>query len=190
MIFSLTKKQYARIILSAISITLCSAALWFMFIQNRSDIHIYSFDKKRDMPFILDLFKDNMYWLYEGPASEFSPEYILETQSSSKRPEHYHNLIIKTLYKKDEPVGFVAYYTLSFYSAKLLFLAVRKEFRGQKYGYLLLQAAVDDMKSRGIKKIRLITRTNNESSQNLYKKFGFYQTDIENGIVTFDYDIP
>lgn len=183
------KKNSTRIALTALTLVLSSVALWFTLRHNQSDIRLYPFEPQRDSQFIIDLMHANKYWLYEGPESGFSPERVLATRSSSSRPEHYNNLTIKTLYKKDVPIGFVAYYKLSFYIAKLLYLAVKDEYRGKGYGYILLQDAVNDMKHMGFKKVRLITRTNNQASQKLYKQFGFYQTDVEDGIVTFDYDI-
>lgn len=178
-----------RTIVSTVSMLVMIATVWFSAYKFQSDLQIMPFNKERDTAWMLKLFYDNKYWLYEGPESEFRPEYTLEHQSSSRKAEDDHNLTIKTLYLKKTPVGFVAYHKLSFYVGKILYLVVKHEFRGQKYGYLLLQYAVDDLKRDGVKKIQLITRTTNSSSQNLYTKFGFHQIDTEDGIVTFEYDL-
>jgi ribosomal protein S18 acetylase RimI-like enzyme len=179
----------SRVIMGMLALSLSASALWLVVSRTQSDVHIYNFDEQRDTPFMLDLLKENKYWLYEGPEYGFDPEQTLKKRSSSPGSHGKHNLTFKVLYQKDIPVGFVGYHTLSFYIGQILYLVVKPEFRGKKYGYMLLQDAVNDLKKRGVKKIRLVTRTNNASSQNLYKKFGFYQTGVDDGIVTFDYDV-
>ena len=52
-------------------------------------------------------------------------------------------------------------------------LYVKPEFRGRGIGKRLLEAAINEIKSRGIKTIRIDVISSNERAINLYRKFGF-----------------
>ena len=58
----------------------------------------------------------------------------------------------------------------------LLFIDVNPEFRGkeQRYAERLLRYAIDQMKMMGAASVELVTRTDNEPAQRLYKRVGFY----------------
>src|SRR6516225_3076325 len=147
---------------------------------------ILDFDEERDKPFILDIFKNDWYWLVSEYSTDFSPEYMLHYHASSKNPEHVGNLTIKTLYDNTNPIGFVAYYKKSFYDGFILFLAIRKEYKAKGYGKKLLQYAIDDLKSRFVNKIRLVTRVSNAAAIKLYTKSGFKETSRDgDGFVYF-----
>lgn len=149
--------------------------------------HIYSFDEDRDTPFILDIFKNDWHWLVSEYSTDFSPEYMLHYHASSKAPEHVGNLIIKVLYIGNDFVGFTAYHKEKFYQCKVLFLAVRSEFRSKGYGKLLLKHAIDDLCSQGCTKIWLVTRTTNYPAMKVYRDSGFVETSRDNGFVYFEY---
>ncbi|MBI2775258.1 GNAT family N-acetyltransferase [Candidatus Dependentiae bacterium] len=156
----------------------------------KTKIEVLDFDETRDKSFILDIFKNDWYWLVSEYSTDFSPEYMLHYRASSKSAENIGDLTIKVIYENGKPVGFTAYHKLSLYVGRIIFVAVDKNFRSKGYGYKLLQLAVDDLKSRGAQKIRLVTRTNNAPGIKLYTRFGFKETSRdEDGFLYFQYDV-
>ncbi len=168
------------------------ATIWYARYHTQvaaAPLTIMDFDTERDKSFILDIFKNDWYWLVSEHSTDFSPEYMLQNRASSKAPEHVGNLTIKVGYVDQEPVGFVAYYKKSFYDGFILFLALRSQFRSKGYAYQLLQHAINDLKSRFVTKIRLVTRTVNAPAIKLYTGIGFRETDRDDeGFVYFQYD--
>ncbi|OQA35947.1 MAG: TDP-fucosamine acetyltransferase [Candidatus Dependentiae bacterium ADurb.Bin331] len=168
---------------------ICSAGTvgYFYYVQRPQ---ILEFDEQRDTPFILDIFNNDWYWLVSEYSTEFSPQYMLHYRASSKAPENIGNLTIKTMYIKNEPVGFVAYYKKNFYEGYILFLALLKKFRSKGYAYQLLSQAIEDLKSRFVTKIRLVTRTINTPAIKLYTRAGFKETSRDDdGFVYFQYTV-
>lgn len=159
---------------------LCAAigtGLWLYntYSINKKYHNIYTYDADIDKPFILQLFKDNWYWLVSEHSLDFSPEYMLDNKASSKKPQHKGNLTIKTYRKDNKPLGFVAYYTKELLEGFILFVAVDEKERGHGYARELLQYAIDDLARRGCITISLITRTVNERGRKLYEGMGFKQ---------------
>lgn len=181
--------NFKKSLLAALSLTAFSIGLYYTIRKNASELTLYTFDEQRDTEFILDIFKNDWYWLVSEYSTDFSPEYMLANRASSRAPQHKGNLAIKTLYKKTEPLGFVAFYKKSFYKGLLLFLAVRQKHRGKGYAYYMLKDAIKEMKAMGLSVVRLVTRTNNESSQKLYTRFGFKEVEREDGFVYFEYKL-
>jgi ribosomal protein S18 acetylase RimI-like enzyme len=178
------------ILLSLCSILLIGGTIGAYFYYQQLP-RIVEFDEERDTPFILDIFKNDWYWLVSEYSTDFSPNYMLHYRASSKAPENLGNLTIKALYLKNQPVGFVAYYKKNFYEGMILFLALLKEFRSKGYAYKLLQDAMNDLKSRFVTKIRLVTRTVNYPAIKLYTRAGFKETSRDDdGFVYFQYDVP
>ena len=60
----------------------------------------------------------------------------------------------------------------SFYCA--IYLAIEKEFRGQKYSKLLMDRAIEHCKENNVKQLRLTVRNNNIPALNLYEQEGFH----------------
>jgi len=71
--------------------------------------------------------------------------------------------------------GVVGYVVVSYRDeeAKIMSIAVKKEFRRRGIGKILLRETIRRAKKRGIKRITLEVRTSNKIAQNLYKKMGF-----------------
>ncbi len=188
------KISLKKIMLSALVATPCLVAgLYFAYthlVSNHVVSGIVPFDKARDSAFILKMFKDptNWYWLIEE-SSRFSPELMIETQGYPQETTNRGNLFIDVVYDKAEPVGFTAYLKNSIYSGKILFLLVDEKFRGQGWGYRLLDHAVGQLKKMGSTRVELLTRLSNESAQRLYKRYGFKEMYRFNpGIVYFVYN--
>lgn len=162
---------------------------WYFHQVQRSSIVIHDFNDERDTQFILDIFKEDWWWLVSEYSKDFSPEYMLQYRASSKKPESKGNLTIKVAYDQHKPIGFVAYYKKEFYYGYILFLDVLASYRSKGIGYALLDYAVQDLKKRGVTKIGLVTRTSNIPARRLYKKYGFKEISDENGFVDFEYQV-
>ena len=146
---------------------------------------IQDFNEKRDTQEILDIFKEDRYWLVSSP--DYSPEHMLKTRSPNKDDARYFGkLTIKVLREADKFVGFVAYYMKNFFIGTVLFLDVKPEFRGKGYAQQLMRYAIDALKKQGASIITLVTRSENYSAQAVYKKMGFTKTHEEDGFVYFD----
>ncbi|MDP5276653.1 ribosomal protein S18-alanine N-acetyltransferase [Chengkuizengella axinellae] len=63
-------------------------------------------------------------------------------------------------------------------------IAVRKKYRGQKMGEMLLQKMIQMAVDLGMKKMTLEVRVSNHIAIHLYKKFGFYESGIRKGYYT------
>lgn len=145
--------------------------------QKTSHGPIQDYDPARDREFILNVFKNNYYWLVNDP--EFSPEYMLDNKASSKKPKDKGNLTIKTYVVDGKPVAFTAYYPKKLYEGFVLFLAVDAPHRGRGYARQLLAYDIDQLKKQGSAIIRLITRTDNTPARKLYDGMGFIGSETE-----------
>ena len=146
---------------------------------------IRDYDEARDMDEILQIFKDNWYWLVS--SENYSPEFMLKNHAPSKEDTRYYGkLIIKVLYECEKLVGFTAYYMKNFFMGTLLFIAIKPEFRSKGYAQQLMKHAIADLKKNGASIITLVTRTTNDSAQRLYKKLGFTVAYEDNGYVYFE----
>ncbi len=146
---------------------------------------IQDYNETRDTQEILDIFKQDKYWLLSSP--DYSAESMLKTRSPNKDDARYFGkLSIKVLREADKFVGFVAYYMKNFFIGTVLFLDVKPEFRGKGYAQQLMRYAIDALKKQGASIITLVTRSENHAAQAVYKKMGFVKTLEEDGYVYFD----
>jgi ribosomal protein S18 acetylase RimI-like enzyme len=135
--------------------------------------YIHSYDRSpKEKTFILNFFKKNWDWLIP-PGSDFSPEYMVATNSSSKEPADHGDTTIKVYLENKEPVGFVAYRKTKFYEGFVNFLGVEESKRRKGYARKLLQHAIDDLKKQGCTVVWLLTRVVNTKAQKLYESMGF-----------------
>lgn len=181
-------KKLIKITAILLALSFGAYALYYYFPQpsvvNTTD-KIQDFSEARDTQEILDIFKNDRYWLLSSP--DYSPEHMLKTQSPNKEDARYFGkLSIKVVREADKLVGFVAYYMKNFFIGTVLFLDVKPEFRGKGYAQQLMRYAIDDMKKQGASIITLVTRSENHSAQAVYRKMGFTQALEEGGFVYFD----
>lgn len=150
---------------------------------------ISDFDDKRDTQEIVKIFDRDMYWLVASPEY-FSVEFMLKYRAPIQELRYTGRLKIKVCRTQDRFVGFTAYYMETARQGVLLFLDVNPEFRGKHKGYAekLLRYALADLKTMGARQVKLVTRTDNQPSQGLYKRVGFYETSRNNGFVYLQYD--
>lgn len=180
----LTKKIVIGILLLGI---ICAGFGHYYYFQNNV-LKIVDFNALRDTPFILERFQHDWYWLTADDS--FSPQNMLESQSSSKKYPHNKDLFIKMAYKGNKPVGFVIYYQKRFYLGHIRFIDLDPEFRSQGWAAKLLDYAVKDLIKRGVTKITLLTRTNNYPAQKLYTRYGFKETRRDDNFVDYEYLVP
>lgn len=172
---------------SAAAAFIISVAGGIGYYQYCCKVGIYDLVEERDKPFIMDIFTKNWYWLVAEGSTEFSPEYMLHHQV--RTPSSTDHLYIKVLYQGQEPIGFTAYYKEMFYKGRILFVAVREEFRSQGYGRQLIDYAIDELKKMGATTITLVTRTTNYAAQKLYQNAGFTELTRDDRFVSFEYNV-
>jgi ribosomal protein S18 acetylase RimI-like enzyme len=146
---------------------------------------IVPFDLKRDMNNVVELFKDNWYWLIA--SKEYDVPFMLTERSPSKTEfQYYGKLILKVIREDTKFKGFLAYYPKNFYTGQILFVAIKKEFRGQGYAQKLVQCALNDLKAMGLHFAKLLTRVENFPAQAVYKKAGFHEVSRDKSFVYFE----
>ena len=181
-------KKIIKITAVILALSFGSFAIYYYFPQPQEAVapeQIQDFNESRDTQDILDIFKQDKYWLLSSP--DYSPEHMLSTKSPNKEDARYFGkLTIKVLRENDTFIGFVAYYMKNFFIGTVLFLDVKPEFRGKGYAQKLMRYAIDDLKKQGASIITLVTRTENHAAQAVYKKMGFTKTHEDDGYVYFD----
>jgi ribosomal protein S18 acetylase RimI-like enzyme len=137
------------------------------------------------MPAIKTIFDKDLYWL--SADEEYNPDFTFKYRTPHENPLYFGQLKVKVLRINNEFVGFTAYYLESKDMGRLLFVAVRPEFRGKRYGQQLIEYALNDMAHMGVKQVKLTTRPSNLSGQKLYKRVGFVEQDRDDTFVHFLY---
>lgn len=175
----MSKQHYTVIRLTLLGVSIAIGG-WIAhrFFVARESGPIYTYNDTRDRADATKLFKEDWYWLSTRPYSDEYVHYLLDTRSpNNDEPQYKGKLNISVLREKDGAfVGFVAYYLRSPFEGQLLFLAVRKEFRGKRYGQLLLHHGISELFRMGATDVWLVTRVENLSAQKLYNRFGFKET--------------
>lgn len=154
----------------------------FVFLHKKTNGSIRNVDYLKDHTKIDALFHkgDNWWWLIcNENLDTYSVDHTLKYRSSSQYEKRY-DLTLKVLDIDGKIAGFTAYYPKSQYTWQFLFLLVDQDFRRQGIAKKLLTYAVKDMVARGAVKVDLVTRVENFKAQDLYKKFGFRQTNKTN----------
>jgi|GEM_PF-948276 len=181
---SFWKKQ---VIYGVIVLMLLGAGCYYYF--SSSPITITPYDEKRDTKQLLDIFKQDWYWLIlGGDYNRESALYFLNVNTPKNRAKQLKIFVMR---QGRVCIGFVALFMISPELGRLQFLAIDKKFRRHTYGAQLFYYGVQQLLAMGAKKVELLVRKNNIPAQKLYKKFGFYEivgyTEPEGGIY-FEYD--
>lgn len=180
-------KMMKRIILATTCVVALGAGAWYY--TSRVQTPIYDFEYSRDTESILEMFKKDWYWL-DASFEHYTPEAIIykfKNRTPHINPMYAGTMRIKVLREQDQLVGFITYHKEGADSGRILYLSVKSEMRGKRYGEVLARYAIDDLIAMGAKKIRLVTRTDNEAAQKLYKRLGFVETSRSDGFVNFEY---
>ena len=165
-----TTGLYTKIFLLILGVAALGGSLWYY--KSHTSEGVYDYDPTLDRAFIINLFKNDMYWLISDySAKDYSVERMLDYKASSR--ETSGDLILKTYRVKGQPVGFTAYYIQELFIGRILFVSVDKAFRSKGYARKMVNYVIADLKKRGVRIIRMITRTDNIPAQKLYKSIGF-----------------
>lgn len=150
-------------------------------------IRLYTPEKDRTS--VEQLFKDNFYALTANPDHDF--DVMLEKRAPNRfQTKYFGKMDTVVLNDGNKLAGFVSYYMQSTYSGKVLFLSVNKECRRKGYAKKLMTFAVERLKKKGAKVIKVCTRTDNDAAQNLYvNKFGFVKEDVSDGFIFYRKDV-
>jgi ribosomal protein S18 acetylase RimI-like enzyme len=166
-----------------------AGGIWY-YAAPRASYTIADYNPATDKAPILAIFDKDWYWLVASPREEYSVEFMLDYRAPDPNPLYLGAMRIKVLREGNAFVGFVAYYIERVGVGKVLFLAVNDEFRGKRYGQKLLEYAIGDFASMGIKKVVLVTRIANTMSRPLYERIGFYEVRRDDeGFIYYEYDI-
>jgi len=155
------------------AVAVCGALAWWWHgssLLKKGPITPY---QPEDREAIIQLLKDDWYWLVAVGASDFTADYMLEHHAATY---HYpDNTLSISVYRTPEGkvAGFVTYHQLEGYKGRIQFLAVAKEFRKKGYARALMAHAINGLQKMGMCFIEIAVRANNTPAFNLYKKFGF-----------------
>lgn len=171
-----------------ISIALLTITGGYYYTHYQSD-PIYTYQEKRDLHEIMDIFKDDAYWLYSSP--DYSPLFAFKTKSPNKDVAYLGKMQIRVLRINGKLMGFVTYYMMKDgTTAHILFLGVHKDHRRKGYGLQLMRRAIEEIKQLGAKQIKILTRIENIKAQNMYRGLGFLDDYIDpRGFIYFKYPL-
>ena len=148
--------------------------------------------------------RDNMYMeicfvTFDNKYLEKSYEWLTDPEinrltdagaiSRSKQKIWFDNLKIRRDYliwgvaHNGNPVGTVGIKNINGISGEYFGYIGEKEFWGKGIGKKMLSFAILECKKREIRRIILRVRNDNERAIRLYRKFGFTEETIENGII-------
>jgi ribosomal-protein-alanine N-acetyltransferase len=80
--------------------------------------------------------------------------------------------------ENNQVIGYISYW-ITFDSATIAQIAIRKQHQGHHLANMLMQEMVDDCYAKRVQSITLEVRVSNTKAINLYKKFGFKEIVIK-----------
>ena len=162
-------------------VVLAGGAGYWLF---RTPEPISEFQYERDAADVLKMFERDHYWLLASEESD--PDFMLRYHAPNKWDSQYFGKFkIKVLRKEGALIGFTAYYMKSPLLGFIQFVAVNPPFRGKGYAQQLLDYDLKQLKAMGAIRVELLTRTNNERAQKLYKRNSFQVKVVEDGYIYF-----
>lgn len=98
--------------------------------------------------------------------------YTKLTEQGLRKRLRGKNIHLFKLVYRNKMIGFIEIEDAG-YLGKINGVGILKQFRGKQLGKKLFQFAVDFLKGKGAKEIRLIVKQNNEQAKKLYREYGF-----------------
>lgn len=145
-------------------------------VQTYKDIVYGDYNHIKDKEKIIQIYRDNLYWLSANP--KYDIESVLERRTPRpERKDSDQTLFIKTIKYHGDLVGFITFHKKDQNNAAIHLVAVAKVNRNKGYGKFLITQTIEEMKKLGSQKIYLTTRTDNIPAQRMYEKIGFAETD-------------
>ncbi len=181
-------KKISRKLIIAIVLagSIGSAGVWYYIHQTPT--LIYDLNLDQDTQPILDIFTSDSYWLdanYDTTQDKYRR--MLRYGYVNDNPMYPGKLKFKVLRDQGIFVGFTAYYKKTPQVGIILFVAVKPNMRGKRYGEILVKTALEELKKLGVREVELVTRVSNHAAQKLYKRCGFHETFRDTEYVGFRY---
>lgn len=172
-------RRLGIIIIVAASLAIGFGIYWYqkpVLTQITANHNIRVYDQSRDLPFILDMFDKNWFWLVAQTREEYDPQFDFKHLTWSANPYNFGKLNVRMYYADDQPAGFIAYYKKNFYEGHVWYIAVKEEYRKKGYAKQLLQYAIQDLFNQGCQIVTLLTRLINTPARTTYTHMGFVET--------------
>ncbi len=137
---------------------------------------IYEYSCSLDKSFISTFFEEHSYWLLGGgyTIKNFPFDYMFDNMAPlPDNPNSSGTLKVKTYRIHGKPVGFVGYYSESFYEGRIHFLGVDKEYRSRGIARKLINYVLADLKRKGARVVQLYVANDNTPARKLYESLGF-----------------
>jgi len=145
-------------------------------VTDKGPISVYQ--AARDHDDIVALFELERFWL---TVSDYDPVFMLKYMAAYKGLSYKDGLSVWVAREGDQFVGFTACYFEEPGVGRILFLAVRPEFRGKGYGSQLVKHALQELHKMGAFKVTILTRNSNLPAQKIYTTIGFIETSRDQG---------
>ncbi len=142
---------------------------------------ISPYNEARDKAFIYSEFK--AHWCLLVMTAEYDIEFMLTHKAPNKRePLFFGKMDIMMLCDNNKPIGFIAYFMRTPYQGEILFLDITDGYQGKRLGEKLVNYACESVKKRGAKVMKMFTYTKNTRARNLYKRCGFEESVVIDGV--------
>jgi ribosomal protein S18 acetylase RimI-like enzyme len=157
--------------------------------NKKNNIEIKEYNHEKDFDKILKIIDDNFFWLFSGFSKEKAIADISKTFIEKKilvnETNKYSDYNIQVLHFNNELAGFITYYKFIDKIGRILFLCIDEKYRRFGFAKILLEKAIKDLfeNNKDIERIFLLTRLENIKAQNLYKKFGFIETERDENLM-------
>lgn len=129
-----------------------------------------------------DALPDDLLGVSEIEQASFAAPWSLETYRSELGANPYARLVV-ALDEHNKPIGFIDYY-VTFTSASIARLAVRKEYRHHGVASRLIREMISRFPKAGPEEVEAITlevRASNEGAIAFYRKNGFERIAVKAG---------
>lgn len=135
------------------------------------EAYISDFNLRRDREDLRRIFEKDKRELTDDGS--FSSEYMMQKRKPGKDVPCIGSLHIKTLRVGRQLAGFTAYYMETPTKGIVLLLAVEDRFRGNGYGKILVQYAMNSLISKRAECIGIWVSHDNLPAKRIYKELGF-----------------
>ena len=153
----------------------------------------YEYSEARDRKDIEIFFahgSEDRWWLLWDPNEPYDLDLLLNGRAPNDNPLYYGTLQVKVLRENGQFIGFTTFYKQTPTVGRILFVAIKPEFRQQGYAQKMVTYAIGQLKKMGSRKVVLFTRLQNTRAQALYTKLGFTEESRVEGGINYKMDVP
>jgi ribosomal protein S18 acetylase RimI-like enzyme len=141
---------------------------------------VVDYDYSKDYQGMQEIFKRDWDWLIPVGPDQYSLDLVLKYRAPQQNPLYAGRLKLKVMRDGDKLIGFVGYYMKNDQEGFFNFLDVNPAYRGKGYAEKLANYAINDMISKGARRITLVTYPHNFRALKLYHRLGFKE--IKKGV--------